>query len=371
MPPSSDFSSEELNRYGRQILLPEIGLDGQARLKRGKVLIVGAGGLGSPAAMYLAAAGVGRLGLVDFDEVNPSNLHRQLVHSTMDIGRSKLESAAETLRGINPNVFLVLHETRVSARNILPLLEQYDLVIDATDNFAARFLIGDACVLARKPNIYGSVLRFEGQASVFDASRGPCYRCLYPEPPPPELAPTCAQSGVIGVLPGVIGMIQATEAIKLLVGKGTPLIGRIVLYDALAMTFREMKLEKNPECAACSKNANLRLTDLPKPPCSLHTRTTGEITPQELKDAMNRGEPISLVDVRESDEYDAGHLPGARLIPLNTLKDRASEIDRGRPVVVYCRSGGRSSRAASFLKAAGFRSVLNLAGGILAWEKGL
>jgi adenylyltransferase/sulfurtransferase len=361
---------DELVRYGRHLLLPEVGLDGQRKLKAARVLVVGAGGLGSPVALYLAAAGVGTIGLVDFDRVDLSNLQRQILHGTKDVGRSKLASAADRLRDVNPHVRVEPHETRLTSSNALEIIEAYDLVIDGTDNFATRYLVNDACVLLGKPNVYGSIFRFDGQASVFCTTDGPCYRCLYPEPPPPGLVPSCAEGGVLGVLPGLVGTIQANEAIKLLLGIGESLIGRLVVVDALAFRIRTLNLRKNPRCPACGTREIRRLIDYDEF-CGI----TGSgvldlpaISPRELADRFQRGDDVVLLDVREPHEHAIAHLPQARLIPLARLAQVIPELDRDRDIVVHCKGGTRSARAVRQLLDAGFTRVWNLDGGILRWS---
>lgn len=371
--PGTEFSPQDRLRYARQLMLPEFGPEGQRRLRDARILIIGLGGLGSPAAIYLAAAGVGTLGLVDPDTVGLSNLHRQVVHPTSNLGRSKVESAAGTLRGINPSVRTVLHRERFTPANALELVRGYDIVLDASDNFPTRYLANDACVLLGKPLVYGAILRFDGQASVFDARRGPCYRCLYPEPPPAELAHDCSQAGVIGVLPGVIGLVQATEAVKLAAGIGDPLIGRLLLFDALGMKFSEMRFERDPACKACGPDRVLRgPSDLKAVEAETCAAPGGppapEIAPRELKAMMDRKESFQLLDVREPVEHEICALPGSKLIPLGQLAARLGELDPERPVVVYCRSGGRSAVAARRLMDAGYKRVLNLRGGTLAWS---
>jgi adenylyltransferase/sulfurtransferase len=376
------LTPDEVRRYSRHLILPEVGVDGQRRLKQSRVLCVGAGGLGSPAAMYLAAAGVGTLGLVDFDVVDLSNLQRQLLHGTTDVGRPKLDSAIDRLRAINPHVRVEPHHTALTSANALDLMREYDVILDGTDNFPTRYLVNDACVLLRKPNAFGSIFRFEGQASVFAMPDGPCYRCLYPEPPPPGLVPSCAEAGVLGVLPGIIGTIQATETIKLLLGIGQPLIGRFLVFDALRMRFRELTLRRDPECPVCGDHPTVKtLIDYEQfcgvSPASLAadaaTATAGapppapDITPRALRDWMAAGTPLVVVDVREPQEWDICHLPGAVLIPLGELPQRLGELDPAVPVVCQCRSGIRSARAAQFLRLQGFHDVRNLTGGILAW----
>ena len=353
--------------------MPEVGLAGQERLKGASVLIVGAGGLGSPAAMYLAAAGVGRIGIVDFDVVDFTNLQRQVVHRTADVGRSKLESAARTLEAINPSVEVVKHEALLSSENALDVLRGYDVVIDGTDNFPTRFLVNDACVLLKKPNVYGSIFRFDGQATVFAHEGGPCYRCLYPEPPPPGVVPSCAEGGVLGVLPGVIGLIQATEAIKIVLGKGETLVGRLLLYDALAMKFREVKIKRDPSCPVCGDEPTVReLIDYYEF-CGVPGHGSSqalfdqEIEPAELKAMMDSGERIVLLDVREPHEYEINRIPNSTLIPLRDLPSRVSELDTADEIVVHCLMGGRSALACEFLRSAGFGKLKNLRGGIRAW----
>jgi adenylyltransferase/sulfurtransferase len=374
-----DLSPADLSRYARHLSLPEVGLEGQRKLKAARVLCVGAGGLGSPLALYLAAAGVGTLGLVDFDVVEASNLQRQILHSTRDIGRSKLDSAAEKLAALNPAVNVVKHETRLTSANALEILEHYDIVADGTDNFPTRYLVNDACVLLGKPNVYGAIFRFEGHASVFAAGEGPCYRCLYPEPPEPGLVPNCAEGGVLGILPGLIGVIQATEVIKLILGKGEPLIGRMLLVDALTMRFRELQLRRDPACPVCGKNPNVtRLIDYQQfcgfaadatSNTSMETTLTNgipQLTVNELKQRIDAGEDVYILDVREPYEYQIANL-GGKLIPLNGLPQRLAEIDRNCEVIVHCKLGGRSQLAAEFLHQAGYPKVVNLTGGILAW----
>lgn len=369
------LSKDEILRYSRHLIMPEVGMEGQLKLKQAKVLCIGAGGLGSPLALYLAAAGVGKLGMVDFDVVDYTNLQRQILHGTSDVGRSKLESAAATLEEINPNVELVRHETRLTSANALELFADYDIVADGTDNFATRYLVNDACVLTGKPNVYGSIFRFEGQASVFATREGPCYRCLYPEPPPPGLVPSCAEGGVLGVLPGIVGAIQALETIKLVIGKGEPLIGRLLLFDALGLKFRELKLRKNPECPACGLHPTIdHLIDYDEF-CGIRgqeeTNTVSqipEITPIELKKMIDERRDFRLVDVREPHEYDICSIPGSLLIPLGDVPARMNELDSAQEIVVHCRSGARSARAVEFLRKAGFSRIHNLKGGILAWS---
>ena len=372
-----DLTNDEIKRYSRHLIMPEVGVDGQRRLKAGSVLCIGAGGLGSPAAMYLAAAGVGAIGVVDFDVVDFSNLQRQIIHGTADVGRSKLESAKDRIRAINPHVDVQTYEVAVSSENALKLFEPYDVILDGTDNFPTRYLTNDACVLLGKPNAYGSIFRFEGQASVFATKNGPCYRCLYPEPPPPGLVPSCAEGGVLGVLPGVIGVIQATEAIKLLTGIGEPLIGRFLLYDALRMRFRELKVPKDPDCPVCGTHPTVtKLIDYEQF-CGIHPAepepvvaagwSATEITAVVLKQRLDRGEPLRIVDVREPNEYQINRLAGSLLIPLGELPRRYAELDPGEELIMLCKSGARSGRAADYLRSVGFKRVLNLKGGILDW----
>jgi len=372
--PVEQLSKDEVLRYSRHLIMPEVGMEGQLKLKQAKVLTIGAGGLGAPLALYLAAAGVGRLGMVDFDVVDFTNLQRQVIHDTDDVGRPKLQSAQETIQEINPNVEVVGYETRLSSENALGILKDYDIIADGTDNFPTRYLVNDACVLLGKPNVYGSIFRFEGQASVFDAARGPCYRCLYPEPPPPGLVPSCAEGGVLGVLPGIVGCIQALETIKLILGKGEPLIGRLLLFDALKLKFRELKLRKNPECPICGTRPTItELIDYDEF-CGLrgeeHEVATKvpEITPAELKTMMDERRPFVLVDVREPHEYKICHIKGSKLIPLGEVPRRMNELNSAEEIVVHCRSGMRSTQAVELLMKAGFRKIHNLRGGILAWS---
>jgi len=370
-----ELTTDDLARYSRHLILPEVGMEGQRRLKAARVLCVGAGGLGSPLAFYLAAAGVGTLGLVDFDVVDASNLQRQIIHFTKDIGRKKLDSAEEKLLALNPALNVVRHETLLTSANALDILKDYDIVVDGTDNFPTRYLVNDACVLLGKPNVYASIYRFEGQASVFAKENGPCYRCLYPEPPPPGLVPSCAEGGVLGILPGLLGMIQATEAIKLILGKGESLAGRLLLVDALNMKFRELKLRKNPECPVCGEHPTVtKLIDYQQF-CGIVPETKQEqkvkngipqITVKELKQRMDAGDDVFVLDVREPYEYQIANL-GAKLIPQNDVPKRLDEIDRQREIVVHCRSGQRSQRIAEYLAQQGYPKVKNLAGGILAW----
>ena len=377
--PASDaeapaLTALEVQRYSRHLIMPEVGLAGQEKLKAASVLCIGAGGLGSPAALYLAAAGVGRLGLVDFDVVDFSNLQRQILHGTADVGRSKLQSARERLAAVNPEIRIDTYDTSLTSKNALELFRDYDVILDGTDNFPTRYLVNDACVLLGKPNAYGSIFRFEGQASVFAAPGGPCYRCLYPEPPPPGLVPSCAEGGVLGVLPGVVGTIQATEAIKLILGIGEPLVGRLLLYDALAMQFRQLKLRRDPACPICGDHPTVReLIDYDQF-CGVNAAGTETGIPtttvETLKSRMDRGDRIFILDVREVSEHQICRLPGATLIPLGELPRRLAELPSGTEapdIVVHCKVGGRSARAVRQLIDRGFTRVENLEGGILAW----
>lgn len=370
--PPATLTPEEIRRYSRHLILPEVGMDGQVKLKQAKVLMVGTGGLGAPMALYLAAAGVGTLGLIDFDVVDESNLQRQVIHGTSDVGRKKIESAEASIKEINPNVRVIKHETALTSDNAMEILKDYDIVADGTDNFPTRYLVNDACVLLKKPNVYGSIFRFEGQASVFAMEDGPCYRCLYPEPPPPGLVPSCAEGGVLGILPGTVGLIQATEVVKLILGIGEPLKGRLVLYDALNMKFRELRLRKNPECPICGTHPTIhKLIDyqqfcgvVAEPPKS----TLPEIDPVEVKAKIDRGDKFVLVDVREPHEYKIGNISFAKLIPLGDVAKRMNELNVGDEIVVHCKSGVRSAKAANLLRESGFKNVSNMKGGILAWS---
>ncbi len=369
------LSNEEVLRYSRHLIMPEVGMEGQQKLKAARVLCIGAGGLGSPLAMYLAAAGVGTLGLVDFDVVDFTNLQRQIIHSTADVGRKKLDSAEETLKGINPFVDVRKFETKLSSANALEIFRRFDVIADGTDNFPTRYLVNDACVLTGKPNVYGSIFRFEGQASVFATKEGPCYRCLYPEPPPPGLVPSCAEGGVLGILPGLVGVIQATETIKLILGRGDALIGRLLLVDAMGMNFRQLKLRKNPDCPACGKNPTVTALIDYQEFCGVRgeeqpvaAAAVPEITVEELKQKLDAREDVFILDVREPHEYQICNLNGY-LLPLGDLPKRAHELDSSREIVAHCRSGVRSAKAVDFLRQAGFRKVKNLKGGILAWAE--
>ncbi|MGH9944788.1 MAG: molybdopterin-synthase adenylyltransferase MoeB [Pyrinomonadaceae bacterium] len=377
------LSNEEIARYSRHLIMPEVGMEGQRKLKAARVLMIGTGGLGAPLGMYLAAAGVGTLGIVDFDVVDSSNLQRQIVHGTKDVGRPKIESARDRLNDINPHARIETYNTRLTSENALALFRDYDIVVDGTDNFPTRYLVNDACVLTGKPNVYGSIFRFEGQASVFWAERGACYRCLYPEPPPPGLVPSCAEGGVLGVLPGIVGAIQANETIKLILGGGESLVNRLLLFDAWKMRFRELKLRKDPDCPACGERATIKELIDYEAFCGLAPQQTAagtaarteetsameEITATELKQRLERGDDIQIIDVREPNEYEIARLENSRLIPLGQVVNRASEIDPSRETVVHCKAGGRSAKAIEALQRAGFAGrLVNLKGGITAWS---
>jgi sulfur-carrier protein adenylyltransferase/sulfurtransferase len=370
---TANLSNEEIRRYSRHLIMPEFGMEGQRRMKEGSVLLIGTGGLGSPLALYLAAAGVGHIGLVDFDVVDESNLQRQIVHGTSTLGVKKTESARRRLKDLNPYVEVTTYEEQVTSENALDLMRPYDVIVDGTDNFPTRYLTNDASVMLGKPNVYGSIFRFEGQATVFYPKEGgPCYRCLYPEPPPPGLVPSCAEGGVLGVLPGMIGTVQATEVVKLLAGIGEPLIGRLMLYDALAMRFRELKLRRNPDCPVCGDHPTVtELIDYEQF-CGIAPEPVRadayEITPVEVDQWLHDDSPPLLLDVREANEWDIGHLPGAVRISVNELPQRMNELDSAQEIVVYCRSGARSGRAVDLLRGAGFRKVKNMTGGILRWS---
>lgn len=376
-PVTSTLTNEEIHRYSRHLIMPEVGIEGQQKLKAAKVLCVGAGGLGAPLAMYLAAAGVGTLGLIDFDVVDVTNLQRQIIHGTKDIGKKKIDSAFETLTDINPNVNLIRHEVALTSENALDILKDYDIVVDGTDNFPTRYLVNDACVLLGKPNVYGSIFRFEGQVTVLCAEGGPCYRCLYPEPPPPGLVPSCAEGGVLGILPGTVGLLQATETVKLILGIGKPLIGRLMIYNALDMDFRFFKVRRDPAWALGAPHPTIKklidyqefcgvphASEAPAPVAS----PVPEITVKELKAKLDRKENFVLVDVREVHEHQICNLPEAMLIPLGTLPQRLNELDPAAEIVMHCRSGVRSGKACGILKEAGFKNVWNVKGGILAWS---
>ena len=370
------LSNEEIARYSRHLIMPEVGMAGQRKLKAASILMIGTGGLGAPLGMYLAAAGVGRLGLVDFDVVDASNLQRQIIHGTRDVGRPKIASARDRLEDINPHVEIETHETRLTSANALGLFVNYDVIVDGTDNFPTRYLVNDACVLTGKPNVYGSIFRFEGQASVFWAERGPCYRCLYPEPPPPGLVPSCAEGGVLGVLPGIIGAIQANEAIKIILGAPDILVNRLLLFDAWRLRFRELKLRKNPECPVCGEHPTIRELIDYEEFCGVRQQpqvetqpTMEEITATELKQRLDHGDDIQIIDVREPHEYEIGKIPNSRLIPLGQVVNRMNEIDSNRETVMHCKMGGRSAKAIEALQRAGFAGrLVNLKGGITAWS---
>jgi sulfur-carrier protein adenylyltransferase/sulfurtransferase len=387
-----ELNKDEILRYSRHLILPEVGMEGQLKLKQAKVLMVGAGGLGAPLGLYLAASGVGRIGVVDFDVVDFTNLQRQVIHGTKDVGRKKLDSAADSMLDINPYMQVDKFDTAITSENALEIIRDYDMVIDGTDNFPTRYLINDACVLLKKPNVYGSIFRFEGQATIYgypggtidgtNYLQGPCYRCSYPEPPPPGLVPSCAEGGVLGILPGIIGLVQATEAVKLILGIGEPLIGRLMLYDALGMRFREMKVRRNSECPVCGDHPTIKqLIDyhqfcgVPNPkdvkeeaaPMPGYVSET-EIDAVALKAKLDRGDKFQFIDVREPHEYQIAKIPGAKLIPLNDVPKRIGELDPEAEVVLYCKMGGRSAKAADFLRSQGFRHVKNMLGGITAWS---
>ena len=385
-PDSVNLSKQEIARYSRHLLLPEVGMEGQKKLKAAKVLLIGTGGLGAPLGMYLAAAGIGKIGLVDFDTVDESNLQRQVIHGTKDVGKLKVESGKETILDINPNVEVETYNTGLTSDNAMDIIRNYDMVIDGTDNFPTRYLVNDACVLLGKPNVYGSIFRFEGQSSVFWAEHGPCYRCLYPEPPPPGMVPSCAEGGVIGILPGIVGLIQANEGVKLILGQGKPLIGRLLLFNALDMTFRELKLRKDPHCPLCGDKPTIKeLIDYQQfcgaPVASEaaqqaaaaatngHDETLSEleITPRQVKSRMDRGDAFVLIDVREQHEWDICNIPGAKLIPLSQFESRIEEIDPDADIVLHCKMGGRSAKAQDILLANGYANVKNMVGGITRW----
>ena len=373
---SPGLTNQEVARYSRHLIMPEVGMEGQLKLKAARALCIGAGGLGSPVALYLAAAGVGTIGIVDFDEVDYSNLQRQIIHSTPDVGRPKLESAKSRLNALNPEVEVVTHEMALSSQNALGLFADYDLVVDGTDNFPTRYLVNDACVIQGKPNIYGSIFRFEGQNSVFATKDGPCYRCLYPEPPPPGLVPSCAEGGVLGILPGVVGTLQATEAVKLILGAGELLIGRFLIFDALKMKFRELKLRKDPDCPVCGEHPTVtELIDYEQfcgitsssPPAVVAPEADDEATVEELKMRIDRRDSFMLLDVRETQEFEICRIPGSVLIPLGELPSRLSELEGRSDLIVHCKSGARSGKAVKLLRDAGYIGARNLKGGILAW----
>ena len=371
------LTHEEVARYSRHLIMPEVGMEGQLKLKAARALCIGVGGLGSPVLLYLAAAGVGTLGLVDFDEVDYSNLHRQIIHGTPDVGRSKLDSAKARINVLNPEVEVVTHEMALSSENALGLFADYDLVVDGTDNFPTRYLVNDACVIGGKPNVYGSIFRFEGQASVFATKDGPCYRCMFPEPPPPGLVPSCAEGGVLGILPGVVGMLQATEAIKLILGVGESLVGRFLLFDALKMRFRELKVRKDPDCPVCGEHPTVtQLIDYEQfcgiaptatAAATSSTEDADEATVEELKTRLDRHESFLLLDVREPQEFEICRIPGSVLIPLGDLPSRLFELEGRDDMIVHCKSGVRSGKAVRLLREAGYSKARNLKGGILAW----
>ena len=373
------LTPQEIQRYARHLIMPEVAMQGQKRLKAAKVLCIGTGGLGSPLSLYLAAAGVGTLGLVDFDVVDVSNLQRQIIHFTDDVGRPKITSAAEKLKAINPELKVIRHEHAVDSSNALDMFAGYDVIVDGTDNFPTRYLVSDACVLLGKPNVYGSIFRFDGQATVFSPPEGPCYRCLYPEPPPPDLVPNCAEGGVLGILPGLIGVVQATETVKLILGVGKPLIGRLLLYDALEMTFREMKVRKNPKCPICGPNPTIHALIDYQEFCGVHSASTNpasangsvveEITSRELQALLETRNPPLVLDVRNPEEIAICRIAGSTVIPLPELPGRLGELNSGTSMVVHCKSGVRSAKAIALLQAAGFSKLKNLKGGILAWIK--
>ena len=372
-----ELTNEEILRYSRHLILPEVGMEGQRRLKNAKVLMIGAGGLGAPLGLYLAAAGIGRIGMVDFDVVDVTNLQRQVIHGTKDVGRLKIDSAADSMQDINPALKIDKYNVPLSSANALEIFKDYDVVVDGTDNFPTRYLVNDACVLLDKPNAYGSIFRFEGQATVFHHEDGPCYRCLYPEPPPPGLVPSCAEGGVLGILPGLIGCIQATETVKLILGKGNTLSGRLMLYDALNMRFRELKLRRNPECPVCGDNPTVKELIDYQEFCGIPQQKAAEakeqgkmdeITPLELKARMDRGDDIFILDVREPHEFDIARIPGSTLIPLGQVAQRVDELNSTADIIVHCKMGGRSAKAQGILKEMGFSRVTNLAGGITRWS---
>ena len=371
------LSNDEVARYSRHLIMPEVGMGGQRKLKAARALCIGAGGLGSPVALYLAAAGVGTIGIVDFDDVDFSNLQRQIIHGTPDVGRSKLASAKSRLNALNPEVEVVAHELALSSQNALALFADYDFVVDGTDNFPTRYLVNDACVLSGKPNVYGSIFRFEGQASVFAAADGPCYRCMFPEPPPPGLVPSCAEGGVLGILPGVVGTLQATEAVKLILGAGEPLVGRFLLFDALKLRFRELTVRKDPDCPVCGDRPTVtELIDYEQfcgvapaaaAPAEANPAAAGAATVEELKTRIDRADPFVLLDVREPREFEICRIPGSVLIPLGELPTRLSELAGRADIIVHCKSGVRSGKAVRLLHEAGHAGARNLEGGILAW----
>jgi molybdopterin/thiamine biosynthesis adenylyltransferase/rhodanese-related sulfurtransferase len=373
-PEAVALTQEEILRYSRHLIMPEVGMEGQLKLKNAKVLLVGAGGLGAPLGLYLTAAGIGKIGMVDYDVVDHTNLHRQVIHGTKDVGRKKLDSAMDSMHDVNPNVEVVPYDVALTSENALDIIRDYDIVIDGTDNFPTRYLVNDACVLLKKPNVYGSIFRFEGQATIFGAEGGPCYRCSYPEPPPPGLVPSCAEGGVLGILPGIIGLIQATEAVKLILGIGEPLIGRLLRYDALEMRFREYKVRRNVECPVCGDNPTVtKLIDYQQF-CGMPAHDApaaapiGEIDAKSLKAKFDRKDKFVLLDVREPHEFQIARIDGSTLIPLGELPKRVHELSADDEIIAHCKSGMRSAKAVDFLKQAGFKNVLNMKGGILAWS---
>ncbi len=373
-PETATLSKDEIARYSRHLILPEVGMDGQLKLKQAKVAMIGAGGLGAPLGLYLAAAGIGRIGVVDFDVVDASNLQRQVIHGTKDIGRKKLDSAGDRMLDINPNIQIDKFDTGLSSENALDILKDYDVVVDGTDNFPTRYLVNDACVMLKKPNVYGSIFRFEGQATVFAYEDGPCYRCLYPEPPPPGLVPSCAEGGVLGILPGVIGLIQATEVVKVILGVGDTLKGRLLLYDALGMKFRELKLRRDRDCPVCGDHPTVtKLIDYQefcgiRPMSTQSVPASGAIDVTEVKQKLDRGDNFVFIDVREPHEYQIARIAGATLIPLGDLPKRMNELNKDADIIVHCKSGGRSQKAVDLLNQNGFKHVLNVTGGITAWS---
>ncbi len=370
------LTNEQILRYSRHLIMPEVGLTGQEKLVNANVLLIGAGGLGSPLAMYLSAAGIGHLGLVDFDKVDHTNLHRQVIHGTENVGMLKVESAKQRIASINPNVKVDTYPTALTSENIMDIIKDYDVVIDGTDNFPTRYLVNDACVFTKKPNIYGSIFRFEGQATVFHPGQGPCYRCLYPEPPPPGEVPSCAEGGVLGILPGIVGLIQATECIKLIIGQGKSLVGRLLIFNALEMSFREVRLRRQKNCPVCGDNPTVTKLINYQEFCGLGlgqeehqaASTQWDITPQELKEAMTNGKNVVLIDVREKEEWDICRIPSAKLIPLSTLPQQMSELDTADDIILHCHHGSRSMKALQFLNKRGFQKLKNLRGGIDAWS---
>ena len=373
-PAVADLSADEIKRYSRHLIMPEVGVEGQRKLKQAKVLLIGTGGLGAPAGLYLAAAGVGTLGLVDFDVVDDSNLQRQVLFSSESVGKPKIEEARKRLLALNPHIDVRGYELKLSSQNALELFSRYDMVLDGTDNFPTRYLVNDACALAGKPNVYASIFRFEGQVSVFDAQSGPCYRCLYPEPPPPGLVPSCAEGGVLGVLPGIVGALQALQAIKLIVGIGEPMIGKLLIFDALTMSFRKLSLRKAPDCRLCSANPSLKKLADYEQFCGLsrgepEREPVPEISVEELKARLDRREPLVLVDVREQHEFEICRIPSSRLMPLGDLPNLLSSLDKAAAIVVHCKTGARSAKAVRFLRENGFMNAVNLTGGIRAWSE--